>query len=499
LPAAAGSIQETREPAYALSPAADLIGGVIAPLQFAVETTVAARETIRITVPDMRHIITRSMHDFLVALSKVLRSKKRSRAYMRYVSCVVALFCIACSGCSRMGATPQMPWSPEGSQVRSLTQSPFKVLYRFRGHLDGARPQAEPIEVSGTFYGTTSEGGSNPKQCFCGTVYSVDATGRETVLYQFKGNGDGASPQGSLAYVKGTLYGTTFSGGSGPCGGGYQAGCGTLFTLDASGHERVVHRFDSSPDGSRPMGKLVALNGKLFGTTMSGGLLSCGCGTVFVFDPSSGREKVIYSFTGGKDGTAPLAGLTLVGKDLYGTTSGNRCAGGSCGSVFRIDPSGTFHVVHAFTGNDGNYPASNPVQVGATLYGTTYYGGNGCFVSGCGTIYAIDKSGNAHTVWLFGVGRDGTAPVGHLAVLHGEIYGTTQEGGDGACYRNYGCGTVFRFDPSTLRETKLHAFTPSEGASPLSGVIERGGALYGTADVGAMRSWGSVFWLAPSL
>jgi len=375
------------------------------------------------------------------------------------------------------------------------TQQAFKVLYRFQGHLDGARPQAELVEANGKFYGTTTEGGSNARQCFCGTVFSVDGSGNETVLYRFQGGNDGATPEGSLLYLNGTFYGTTFAGGnSNYCGGG----CGTLFALDASGQEQVVHRFGGGNDGVRPSGRLVAYNGKIFGTTQGGGTFSCGCGTVFAFDPSTGQETPVYAFTGGNDGSVPLVGLTQIGKNLYGTTSGggDPCGPGSCGSVFSINSSGSLRVVHTFTIRDGNYPSSNVVQVGTTLYGTTYDGGDGCVINGCGTIYAIDKSGNERIVWLFGVDRDGEKPAGHLAVYNGTIYGTTEAGGNTTlCFggRTLGCGTIFRFKPSIHLETKLHAFSGPDGESPLGGVIERGGLLYGTAYTGAIRSWGNVF------
>lgn len=395
-----------------------------------------------------------------------------------------------------MRATPQAPAS-SAFEARALAQPPLNVLYRFRGHLDGARPEAELTEVNGSFYGTTIEGGSDPRACFCGTVFSLDASGHETILYRFKGRGNGASPEGSLAYLNGTFYGTTTAGGSSYC-----AQCGTLFSLSTSGVERVVHYFSgiagSTPDGAGPSGKLVVLGGKIYGTTRSGGTFSCNCGTVFVFDPSTGQEKTLYEFTGGDDGYAPLAGLTLIGKTMYGTTSGgDGCGADRCGSLFRISASGNFDLVHSFSGNDGGYPWSNPVKVGSTLYGTTYNGGNGCVVTGCGTIYAIDKTGAERVVWLFGVDQDGSKPAGHLAVFRGQIYGTTQQGGSAACSPQYGCGTIFRFDPSTLRETKMHEFTASEGDLPLNGVIERNGILYGTAEEGAMRSWGSVFSLVP--
>src|SRR5579862_8206352 len=76
------------------------------------------------------------------------------------------------------------------------------------------------------------------------------ATFQETVLYSFCGQThctDGARPYASLIDVNGTLYGTTAE------GGGYMRcisfGCGTMFSLDPnSAVERVVHSFCSQPN-----------------------------------------------------------------------------------------------------------------------------------------------------------------------------------------------------------------------------------------------------------
>jgi uncharacterized repeat protein (TIGR03803 family) len=140
--------------------------------------------------------------------------------------------------------------------------------------------------VNDLLYGTTSQGDGNTN-CYdgCGTVFSIDlGTGTETVLYSFCSQpncADGANPLDSLIDVNGTLYGTTFVGGTTGCGG---AGCGTAFSLDLdTGTETVLYAFCSQQkctDGDGPNGGLIAVNGKLYGTTTIGG--AYGYGTVFV-------------------------------------------------------------------------------------------------------------------------------------------------------------------------------------------------------------------------
>jgi uncharacterized repeat protein (TIGR03803 family) len=88
----------------------------------------------------------------------------------------------------------------------------------------GSDPNGDLIDVNGVLYGTTSDGG----QFGLGTVFSVTASGVETVLHSFQGGSDGNGPIAGLAYANGVLYGTTFQGGGTGCGG---PGCGTIFAV----------------------------------------------------------------------------------------------------------------------------------------------------------------------------------------------------------------------------------------------------------------------------
>jgi uncharacterized repeat protein (TIGR03803 family) len=95
------------------------------------------------------------------------------------------------------------------------------VLYRFKANDDGAHPQfGSLIAIGSTLYGTTYQGGSSGS----GTVFSVGtAAGVERVIYSFKGGTDGQYPYDGLLNVNGTLFGTTYQGGAG--------GFGTVFKL----------------------------------------------------------------------------------------------------------------------------------------------------------------------------------------------------------------------------------------------------------------------------
>ncbi len=75
-------------------------------------------------------------------------------------------------------------------------------------------------DADGNLYGTTEYGGDHQTYhfCDCGTVFEIDTTGKETVLYSFYGNYygdlDGAQPRSALIRdAAGNLYGTTVTGG----------------------------------------------------------------------------------------------------------------------------------------------------------------------------------------------------------------------------------------------------------------------------------------------
>src|SRR5271166_57287 len=140
--------------------------------------------------------------------------------------------------------------APTPAQARK-----FKVLHTFKGN-DGAYPTGGLIRDSaGNFYGITGEGG-NSRGCphGCGAVFKIAKGGKETVLYSFTDRkGDGKYPASLVSLVRdaaGNLYGTTFAGGDLTTCSGY--GCGIAFTIDKSGKETILHTFGHGADGSQP-------------------------------------------------------------------------------------------------------------------------------------------------------------------------------------------------------------------------------------------------------
>jgi len=229
------------------------------------------------------------------------------------------------------------------------------VLYNFTFGTDGGAPYSGVIrDRVGNLYGTTSWGGdlSCNNGYGCGTVFMLDTIGKESVLYSFTGGTDGIQPYAGLVRDGGgNIYGTTEQGGVPGCGKEGGAGCGTVFKLDTSGNETVLYRFTGTGgDGAYPhAGVVLDPQGNLYGTTITGGSTNCtygiepGCGTVFMLD-TTGKETILHTFAGNPDGAFPTGVIRDAAGDLYGAAAADgsptcpRRFFGECGTVFKLTP-----------------------------------------------------------------------------------------------------------------------------------------------------------------
>jgi uncharacterized repeat protein (TIGR03803 family) len=372
-----------------------------------------------------------------------------------------------------------------------LPAQTLTTVFSFDG-TDGAYPWAGLVQATnGDFYGTTLDGGANTnKACIanCGTVFKITPGGTLTTLHSFCSESnctDGCIPYAALVQATdGDFYGTTQD-----CANGD----GTLFKITPSGTLTTLYSFCSESnctDGSAPSAVLIqAIDGNLYGTTSFGGANCATCGTVFKITPS-GTLTTLLSFDGA-DGEDPTDGLVQgPNGDFYGTTYIGGAYGD--GTVFKITPEGTLTTLVSFDGTNGSSPVAGLVQTtNGDLYGTTQFGG----AYGGGTVFKITPSGTLTTLHSFHGGTDGANPDagGLVQGTDGDFYGTTSGGGA------YGDGTVFKITPEgTL--TTLISFDGTDGSDPIAGLVQAtNGTFYGTTRYGGADNDGTVFSLSVGL
>jgi len=327
------------------------------------------------------------------------------------------------------------------------------ILYNFTGGADGANPFAGVVmDAAGNLYGTTNNGGA----AGAGVVFKLDTKGHETVLHAFSCLGcpahDGMSPNGGVIRDSaGNLYGTTSKGGS--------AGFGTVYKLDPTGRETVLYNFTNGADGANPTaGVTMDSAGDLYGTTVFGGIPAFfgGWGVAYRLDPA-GNETTLYEFcqlnTPGtpffcQDGSLPLGGVALdAAGNLYGGTfDGGPKATDGPGVIYKLDPTGQETVLYAFQGTtDGNGVRGNVVLDSAgNVYGTAELGGGAFpyFPFGFGVVFEVSPTGIETVLYRFTGGVDGAFPfAGVVRDAAGNLYGTTASGGAA------GAGVVYKITP----------------------------------------------------
>jgi hypothetical protein len=341
----------------------------------------------------------------------------------------------------------------------------------------------------------------------------------ESVIHSFRATNpyDGVSPAGGLvADANGALYGVA--------GGGGKYGAGVVYKLvppPAQGGawtELTLYSFRGSyngaSDGSGPSGTVVltfpsSRNGKIYGTTQSGGRF--GGGTIYELSRpalagSPWTETILYDFS---QGVEPVNGL-IAGPQgrLYGTTLlGGRY---SAGTVFELLPPAqlggawTDKVLYNFN-NLSTVPQGLPTGVildaSGSLYGAT------SFTSGnnAGVVYQLTPPLGGSGPWtenvlyaFSGNNEEGIEPSGGLVFdSAGALYGVTLEGGQTGA-----SGTVYQLAPPAVQggswtQSVIHSFFPGfgDGGNPVAALAFDGaGALYGVTLAGGTDSCGIVYY-----
>jgi uncharacterized repeat protein (TIGR03803 family) len=319
---------------------------------------------------------------------------------------------------------------------------------------------------------------------FCLAIVTTQSAQAQTfkVLYNFTGSTDGATPYAPLVRDSaGNLYGTTEAGGA--------SGAGTVFRVSKSGKETVLYSFTGGVDGANPFaGLLQDAADNLYGVTAYGG--TSGVGTVFKLS-KGGKETVLHNFAGGTaDGCYPFGGLLRdTAGNLYGTTED--CGASGIGTVFKLSKTGEETILHSFAGgtSDGEFPSFTTLLMDANdnLYGVAEQGG----AYNLGVVYKLSKAGKLTVLHSFEGGTgDGCDAFGTPAMdAAGNLYGTANACGSSEV------GIVWKVSKKG-KETVLHNFTagPSDGAEPIAGVImDAEGNLYGDTYQGGSANLGTVY------
>ena len=203
-------------------------------------------------------------------------------------------------------------------------------------------------------------------------------------------------------------------------------------------------------------------------------------------------ETILHTFAGGTDGSDPLCPLIQASDgSYYGTTSGGGDAKGD-GTVFKIDPSGTYSVLYRFgaSQNDGASPNGGLVEGSdGNLYGTTLAGGTSQY----GTVYKLTPTGTETVLHSFAGGTDGSGPIGEMVfgsdgLLYGTTYGNDSSSAD---------GTIFSLGTDGGDYAVQYSFASKptvSGEHPLAGLTPDGsGKFYGTTSIGGANNAGTVF------
>ncbi|MEI6071522.1 MAG: choice-of-anchor tandem repeat GloVer-containing protein [Verrucomicrobiae bacterium] len=316
------------------------------------------------------------------------------------------------------------------SAVSSLfADNPYKVVYLFTGiSTDGANPMGSLTLDGSALIGMTSAGGTSAY----GTIfsYNTDGTGYQPI-YSFGRGANGDQPHHGYPIVSGnTIYGTTLIGGSGN---------GNVYSIGTNGlnYTNLYSFSGTGTDGLQPHGVELALIGStLYGMTSGmNGTASVTNGTIFSYNTASSTFTNLVSFTGSSGsypGAQPHTGLLRSGTTLYGMTflGGN---GTNNGTIFSYDTANsTFKNLVSFTGTSGSYIGANPAGdliqgPNNLLYGVTSAGGN---ATNSGTIFSYNPAdGTLTTLYLFS-GTDGSTPMGSLTLDGASLFGTTYAGGN---------------------------------------------------------------------
>jgi uncharacterized repeat protein (TIGR03803 family) len=357
----------------------------------------------------------------------------------------------------------------------------YTLLFNFDGALNGATPKGSlMLANNGLLYGVTSKGGLNDG----GVLFSFDInTSTFTKLHDFT-FASGIEPDGALVeQTIGELYGVTFRGGV--------SDKGVLFRFTIAGNNyQNLYNFNAL-NGENPRGTLLKTpNGYLMGLTSNGGVNSKGVVFGYRVSTSTFTKHVDFSAVVGGNPEGSLVFHPITGK-CYGLAANDGV--NSQGTLFQVDTNGTaFLKIYDFQQLTGGHPKGTLTLAGSSkLLGNTYDGGPANY----GVAFTINTNGsnyNASGIYdFFGVGAN---PTGGFVdyTFQGKYYCLTSNGG------NTSNGMLVSVDTANFNLTAEFSFNDAgiDGGFPVGGIIKgSSGKVYGTTSKGGANGTGTAFQL----
>jgi uncharacterized repeat protein (TIGR03803 family) len=346
--------------------------------------------------------------------------------------------------------TPPAPVFPRGNTGHLRTPQ-MCALYHFGTSPDDPkhihRTGAIAIDNAGNIYGAGPQGGAHNH----GAVFKLSPDGKLTNLHDFNWT-DGSGPEGGVTLGSdGKLYGTTVSGGdgkSGPYSCTYKTG--VLYSLDIGGGFHTIWDFRN--------GWLRPLKSK----------------------DDHHTEREIMDSRGSYPVSPPVQ--TKSGQWFGVTGKSNNF---ELGIFYTIG----FEALQIFDGLAANFPVSlSPGVLDDSVYGVTWGGAKS---NPFGTVFA--GGGNGFRVIHTFKNTDGAKPLNVIQGKDGRLYGTTTTGSPDKIH-----GLIYSMTTAGGDYKILHVFDQNKGGGPWSGVVwGSDNRLYGATVYGGKANRGVFYRIDP--
>jgi uncharacterized repeat protein (TIGR03803 family) len=316
---------------------------------------------------------------------------------------------------------------------------------------NGSNPSGKLVESNGRLWGITSKEGSSEHS----VIYSIGVDGNDfRVDFHFESGIDGSEPISGLTVSNNKLFGHTIN---------------SIFAIENTG-ENFITIYNSEPDVSVEFqGRFLAHNNKLWGVSYEGG--DHHAGFIYNLNEDGSDFTNLYSFKNiDSDGRNPWCTLVEYNGRLWGSTTTGGTKGN--GTIFSIADDGTDYgqeISFIDVTYTGWQPNGFVIEANNHIVGTTLSGGYNDY----GVIFSLSKDGTEYNVLHHFSFTDGTGTSGALVEIDGKLWGLNSEGGAN------NKGTIFSIDIDGSNFTKAHDFNGIDGDTPVGGLIVSDGLLWG--------------------